>query len=213
MLNKIATLVLASTVISGCSSPQDATDKNFLQAIAKYQDQQDACFNAPGSFPFEIAKNDRTFEKKTAILNELAKAGLLKTEEVQVKQIEFFGTGGQMTEGLRYSATEQAEPFMVVSDRPSLFTGAQFCYGDYKAVAVKSFTEPADMMGQKISRVIYTYQLADAASWAKNSAILQEQIPSLAKDIGSLSTPLERESVLILTNEGWVHEKLFKAGS
>ncbi|WMY11304.1 hypothetical protein [Paraburkholderia phenoliruptrix] len=63
------------------------------------------------------------------------------------------------------------------------------------------------MFGTKISQVNYLYEVDDAPAWAKQPAI-QAAYPSLQHD---LSGAPGDKAVLVATNDGWMHERLFKS--
>lgn len=59
------------------------------------------------------------------------------------------------------------------------------------------------MMGMTVSQVEYTWELKNMPEWAKSKA-MQAQFPQLARDNAEV---LEDKDVVVLMNEGWVHEK------
>lgn len=61
-------------------------------------------------------------------------------------------------------------------------------------------------MGVKLSRVNYVSSVEGVADWAKLPGF-QKAFPKLASEIKPQS---EGQAVLILTNEGWIHEKDFR---
>lgn len=62
------------------------------------------------------------------------------------------------------------------------------------------------MMGMTVSQVEYTWQLKNMPEWAKSKA-MQAQFPQLARDNAEA---LEDKDVVVLMNEGWVHEKAMR---
>ncbi|SMG39430.1 hypothetical protein SAMN06265784_103673 [Paraburkholderia susongensis] len=63
------------------------------------------------------------------------------------------------------------------------------------------------MFGTKISQVNYLYEVDEAPAWAKQPAI-QAAYPSVQRD---LSGAPGDKAVLVATNDGWMHERLFKS--
>ena len=74
-------------------------------------------------------------------------------------------------------------------------------------VEIVSFTEPAEAMGVKVSRVQYTYKLVDIAPWASDP-VLSMQHEWLPERISNPSVAKDDE--LVLTNDGWVHSSVLK---
>jgi hypothetical protein len=84
-----------------------------------------------------------------------------------------------------------------------------FCIGKATVNEIGQFSEPSEMFGQRISRVNYTYEVSNFPEWAKLPEVI-EAIKGLRADIGSATAPIKKLDVLVMTNNGWVHEKLFK---
>ncbi|SAK48793.1 hypothetical protein AWB80_01267 [Caballeronia pedi] len=62
------------------------------------------------------------------------------------------------------------------------------------------------MFGAKISQVNYTYEVDGVPAWTKGSS-LQAQFPNL---VTALAPTAADKAVLVATNDGWMHEMLFK---
>lgn len=60
--------------------------------------------------------------------------------------------------------------------------------------------------GQTVSQDQYAYQLKNMPEWAKSKP-MQEAFSQLARDNADT---LQDEDVVVLMNEGWVHEKAMK---
>jgi hypothetical protein len=63
-------------------------------------------------------------------------------------------------------------------------------------------------MGQKISRVSFSYKVTDIPDWDKSPEVA-ELNRQLKKDVDSELEPLKVTNVFLLTNNGWLHERLF----
>ncbi|MBK0167378.1 hypothetical protein [Klebsiella sp. S69] len=83
-----------------------------------------------------------------------------------------------------------------------------FCFGKATVTEVSNFTEPSDAMGQKISRVSFTYKVSEIPDWAKSPEIMNAD-RQLQKDVSSESEGVKVTNVFLLTNNGWIHERLF----
>ena len=117
------------------------------------------------------------------------------------------GVFGKPEPGFEYSATEAGAKVLVSGAGNNVGRGPGFCMGKYRVSEVTGFTEPADAMGMKISKVIYTYGVEGAPDWVKRPEILKAN-PNVAPD---LDPKASKNAVLILTNDGWVHERVFRA--
>lgn len=204
------TLILALVVCSisaGCADKKDASKSNFKTAIQAFLDTSPGlCFTPPAtSIPFTLqAGPELSFGGGPGMkvrADALVEAGLLKRQDATVK-----GMFGAATAGFEYSTTDLGEKLLVKGAGKNLATSDAFCAGKYKVVEVTNFTAPADTMGLKISQVDYRYVVEGAPPWAKSDA-LSKAFPTAAKDLQS--DPSAR-AVVVLTNEGWLHEKLFK---
>ena len=93
--------------------------------------------------------------------------------------------------------------------KPAASGGTDFCYGDYEALKITGFTEPAEHEGVRVSTVNYSYSVADISDWAKSDFLLKN-FPQVSKDLKSDVEPLSGKATFILTNNAWVHEELFE---
>jgi hypothetical protein len=59
------------------------------------------------------------------------------------------------------------------------------------------------MMGMTLSQVSYKYHLADLPAWAKNAKV-KAAFPDLARNTAE---SLDAKAAVVLTNDGWKHEK------
>lgn len=49
-------------------------------------------------------------------------------------------------------------------------TRGGLCFGKAQFTAIEQFSEPGEMMGQKISRVTYAYKITGLPDWARPEA-------------------------------------------
>lgn len=193
---------LAATVV-GCGSVKDANKGNFAKAIQAYLDTRNGvCADIPAKeYPFSLA-NKGWFSDMKQRADALAEVGLLTRSDTQIKA----SFGNAMEEGSEYQLTELGKKFLVAGGANTMGRHDAFCSGKYEVVEVENFTEPSDAMGTTISRVNYRYKVKDAADWVKSEGLhaayksLKEQTEGEVRD----------KAVLVLTNEGWLHERLFR---
>ena len=211
IVNKLS-IIFAALVLVACSNPQDPTESNFKSAIQEYYSTSKACFNIRADFPYQLAKSDYAYKRYSEILNELVSIGLLESIGSEKEVKSYFGNKTkEMEPAITYSLSKNGKLFAKVPEKRFMsLGGTEFCYGEYEVAEITNFTEPADFMGQKVSKVSFTYRANKIEGWAKSSQLLQDKFSSVAKDIASIANPIDGNAALILTNNGWVHEKLFK---
>jgi hypothetical protein len=202
----IAAVTCGLLALAGCGSKQDANKSNFQSAIQAYLDtKKGVCVMLPAKeVPFTLQKSGgmnfiNEPEKAAALVN----AGLLSAKDTEVKA----AFGNQMVAGIQYSLTDDGKKYLVKGAASNLGNWDAFCGGKYKVKEVENFTQPADMFGTKISQVNFLYEVDDAPAWAKQPA-LQAAYPSVQHDLSG--TPGDK-AVLVATNDGWMHERLFKS--
>lgn len=196
-------LVAISTIalnVAACSSPKVANKSNFSRAIQTYLDTKNGlCAAIPGEgLTFTLVELDMVSDRRGA--DALVEAGLLSKRATEVKHRYL----DKMVPGTEYQTTKKGKKFLVPkgADRYE----AAFCTGRYKVVSVDNFTEPSDMMGAKISRVTFRYTVEDAEDWARSEGVLANYRNFAKQTQGDIS----ESAALILTNDGWLHERMLK---
>ena len=208
---------LLAAILAGisCSDPRAASEANFKTAIQDYYaSAQQACLDFPGGFPKDVMEGSYNFDDQSRLFDELVAVGFLRSEPLQ-KQVRknplaftFPGRKPEMKtiSGKRYSITEEGRA--AAGPSPGAI-GARFCYGSYEVREVTNFTAPAAALGQTISRVSFTFAAADIADWASNSELLRGKFPRLVRDLKSSDEPIKGQAVLVLTENGWIHQAMF----
>jgi hypothetical protein len=139
----------------------------------------------------------------------LVKAGLLSKKDVQVEEKAFLGGPRQVTK-VAYDLSEEGKKYYKQGVSKNMRGEALggLCAGKATVKSIDQFSEPADMMGLKVSRVNYEYTVSDLPAWT-SSPDVQQFVDGLKADAGSQATPVKKVEAVVLTNNGWVHEKLF----
>lgn len=204
---KMRTLAAAVGIVAlltaGCSDPKAANHANFKQAIqAQLDHAYPHCYitqNFPTVIEFDVGRQRQ-------ILAALTKAGLVATADKQVEAMSFGNITRHKTV-TEYSLTDEGRKHYKADAAKSLggATVGGFCFGKAKVTDIDEFTEPADMMGARVSRVRYRYQVSDIPSWATSDDLVGA-IPQLKKDAGAQTEPAQANAVLVLTSTGWQHE-------
>ncbi|CAG9233056.1 Putative secreted protein [Paraburkholderia caribensis] len=207
---KTSTVVTVSLVtlfaLAGCGNKKDANKSNFSEAIQDYLNTtKGVCVSLPRKeAPFALEKKGGFFfnhepEKAAALVS----AGLLTASETEVPGM----FGNQKVAATQYALTDEGKKYLVKGGGGNIVGFDAFCGGKYEVKEVENFTEPADMFGTKISQVNFSLVAVDAPSWSKQSQI-QAAYPDVKQ---GLDDPAQAKAVLVATNEGWMHERLFKS--
>ncbi|BAP45120.1 hypothetical protein NJC40_12815 [Pseudomonas sp. 21LCFQ02] len=209
MHRKIFPLVILATALVGCSDPKKASESNFEKATQAWLDTAyPKCF-LMSAFPTESKEFDIGNSNK--MLHALAGAGVLKEVELSRKEIpaSIFQSARTQVQ-YSYDLTDEGRKYYK-ADAQKLRDGSTapgLCIGKAKVTKIEQFSEPGDMMGQKISRVTYTYRVDDLPKWASDQAVVETN-RELGPMVSSKDTPIKETRAFILTNNGWVHERLF----
>ncbi|EKT4091942.1 TPA: hypothetical protein UMF74_003852 [Stenotrophomonas maltophilia] len=115
-----------------------------------------------------------------------------------------FGTS--MRPAGEYQITDTGKKFLVANAADTVAAQDAFCTGRFAMVGVDTFTEPSDMMGVKLSQVNFRYKVDGADNWAKSEAV-KASYRNFAEQVEG---DIPGKATLVLTNDGWMHERLFK---
>jgi len=203
-MNRMTLTACALAILaSGCSDPKAANEGNFEKAIQAHLDAAyPHCFvtqNFPAVIEFDVGGQRR-------VLAALTKAGMVSTQEKQVEAASFGGVKRYKTV-TEYDLTNNGRKHYN-ADATKNFRGEPlggFCFGKAEVTDIEEFTEPADMMGVRVTRVRYRYEVSGIPAWA-TSADLLDAVPGLKKAHGATKEPDQANAVLILTSNGWQHE-------
>jgi len=207
-MNRYSIVAVAAFVLAGCNGSKDANKSNFQAAIQAYLDTTTgACVPLPDKeMPFKIEQADGFGKDRRLRADALVEAGLLTRKGAEVPQ---FPGSNRLVPGFEYALTEAGRKQLVKGAGGNLANWDGFCAGKYKVVSIANFTDPANLFGSQVSQVNYRYKIEAPAKWAALPAI-QAAFPKLARD---MKDDAADKAVLVLTNDGWVHERLFKAAS
>lgn len=168
----ILTMFLLASLI-GCTDPKAATKGNFKKALDTYFEKQHECVSVNNIFFVSDSKSDA-----------LVEAGLMTKQSQK-------GLWGSTS---KYSVSPEGKKYQ---DEHGMF-----CYGHSEVTEIAQFSEPADLMGQRVSRVSFKYKVVDLAPWAKLEPV-QKAFPEVKKAVLSETAAQESEAVLRLMNDGW----------
>lgn len=201
-------LVLLAT-LAGCSDTKDANEANFQKAAQAYLDTQyPQCF-VVSAFPTKTQDFDISGTNKA--LHALAQVGVVSEKEIartevparlwQPARTDIYYAYDLTDEGRKYY---KADGHTLRSGK----TAGGLCFGKAQVTTIEQFSEPGEMWGQTISHVTYAYKVTGLPGWAGNDSV-KANIAELSKAVASNDTPLRETRAMVLTNHGWVHERLF----
>ena len=207
-IHAIVTIGCLAAVLVACGNPKDANKSNFQKAIQAFLDTKPNAICAPlgsSEIPFTLAKNtfaDADIQRQDA----LAQAGLLIRKDTTIQQKTWIGDTVKTVPGVEYNVTEEGKKYVEPGKSNGLVGQlAQLCFGKVKVTGIGQYTEPADAMGMKISRVQYSQEIQNIPSWA-NDAKVQAAFPAMARELQKK----EAKTELVLTNEGWVDQRAMR---
>lgn len=194
-MRRTSILFLAG-LLAACSSPQDPTEENFTAAIQNYYDQSPVCFKLNVHFPYELNDTKYNSESDKKVFNELEAIGFLNSSKT--------------ANGVTFALTDEGKEKVKRDEFGDIpHNNSTFCYGSYKVVAVSDATKQGEEWGHIFSVVKFKLEMQDVDSWVKESDVLKEEINSIQKNIDDIGSVRKSEAAVILTNNGWVHSKLF----
>ena len=215
-LTKAILLLSGAALLPACGDdPKAANKANFEKALNAHYAQMKQCVKV-GSKPNsdgiiqEFKTDGSVLDKQLPFYNGLVTLGLLESVIYQKDTKSFSGQVTGKAEWVGYKLSEEGESYLrpIGLDSGPFSTGArQLCYGTPQVVEIINFTEPAEMMGVKVSSVQYTYRLIDVAPWATDPAVTN-QFEWLPERISSGS--ITKNDDMVLNNNGWVHYSVFK---
>ncbi|EPY4331822.1 hypothetical protein ACXDJA_005553 [Klebsiella variicola] len=202
-------LCIGTLALTGCDDPKKPSESNFKTAAQQYLDTvYPACY-IKANFPYKT--DGIAFNNLPEILHAMAGKGLLTEQELSRKHIDAsWGSNARDVVVNSYDLTEEGKKYYK-PDAAKTMKGENiggFCFGKATVTEVSNFTEPSDAMGQKISRVSFTYKVSEIPDWAKSPEIMNAD-RQLQKDVSSESEGVKVTNVFLLTNNGWIHERLF----
>jgi hypothetical protein len=202
---KVLAIGSLALLFAACGNPKDANKGNFKKAIQAYLDSQHGlCVQIPEKeFPFVLA-NREFFMSDKGMADALADAGLLSKRDTEIEQKQYFGKS-KMVPATEYQPTDEGKKYSLTKTKEGK-ERREFCTGHYVVSEIDNFTEPSDMVGMTVSQVNYRYKLEDAAGWVKSEPLraAYRNIPE------QTDAEIKSRDMLVLTNEGWIHEVLFK---
>lgn len=185
-------------VMAGCTNPKSINEANLKAAIDEHLEQEGiGCvrvgnrMNGKNHFPHEVKSSIFSHEPK---MIKLSSMGFLTS---RIKRN--YGYRNSRV----YDLTEKGRAYFNEDENA-------FCYGKVRVKEIVHYTKPylnshanSPYTGYTTSMVNYTLKVENLADWAKTEEA-QDAFPFL-RTIVENKKPVEDSEVLILTNNGWVH--------
>jgi hypothetical protein len=134
-------------------------------------------------------------------LEALAQVGIVSKTSFEKPEQTFSGPGKPVSY-TRYSVAPAGDS-VLRKGSDKFLGGSDLCFAKRKITKIESFTEPADLMGRRVSQVTYDYELIDVAPWANDPAI-KKAFPAIGSALASQSA--QQSEGMILTSSGWKQE-------
>ncbi|WP_313202797.1 hypothetical protein [Pseudomonas sp.] len=209
MYRTIAPLALLAT-LAGCSDTHNANEASFRKAAQAYLDTQyPHCFVVT-DFPTKTQDFDVTGTNKA--LHALAAVGIVSEKEIaRVEVPERLWQPARTDIYYAYDLTDEGRKYYKAGARKMLNGQSRggLCFGKAEVTAIEQFSEPGQMRGHTVSDVTYAYKVTGLPDWAANDQV-RANIRDLGNALATHETPAREKRVMVLTNNGWVHERLFE---
>ncbi|EGH9360810.1 hypothetical protein IFG57_003972 [Salmonella enterica] len=200
---------LCTLSLAACNDPKKPSYDNFKNAAQEYLNTMYPACYIKANFPYKT--DGISFNNLPDLFHAMAEKGLLSEKELSRQHVQAsWGSDAHDVVVNLYDLTEEGKKFYK-KDAAKNMRGDSiggFCFGKATVTNVSNFTEPSDAMGQKISRVSFSYKVTDIPAWAMSDEITTFE-KKLQKDVNSDKSDNTMNSVFLLTNKGWIHEKLF----
>ena len=178
--------------LTGCfNDPKEANIENFSKAINAYlvSDKQKLnCFRIGFNFPLEEG-----FMTTKESLDKKVKEGFLEAKTIKVKKRYSFSESlARRTKKLEPTYVDK-KVYDLTSNSKAYYSNGSICIGSPKLDKVVNFSEPGKVGPYTFSKVKYTYNIDNLPKWVS----MENNIKTKSNDF-------------ILTNNGWIHNKLYK---
>jgi hypothetical protein len=192
-------------LLGGCSDPKEVSKDNFAKIIKRSVEKNNFCIAlAVKKWPYTLMVGPDT-AKNQRKLDALVDGGLLKRSAAtrEYKTSDYYGktVSTQNVPVFEYTLSELGEKLSIPAGGFWIGKGTAWCYAHEELVEISNFTEPADLLGRRVSRVKFDIKAGKIKAWAKVASI-QEAFPEVKPNISGAA--MQRHATLVLTNDGWV---------
>lgn len=212
MLRFEKSLVLLSLVlfpvIIGCNDPKSASKENFKKAIQVYHDAHPLIISQVW-LNLPVIEGSAVFKRNEEYLRFFASVGYLEGRDT-VAEFDSIGESEDLFVPHNitvkratkiWQLTEEGRKNYLTQPNPMIGKVSGFKWAEVQVKDVESFTEPADMMGKRVSEATYSITLVNEKPWAsqiKNKQAFKSSFMFLNQ------IDAKRKSTLVLTSDGWI---------
>ena len=208
--NALYVMVLATLLLAGCGSKNDANEKNLSDATNAYLVKKgQLCLGLAAKWPVDLQDSDRgPGSVKGSEMAALKKLGLVSSQETETEVTPLSGARSVKVKVLRYELTDDGKKFYQEKEVPGLIgekeSRGDICFGQQALDTVVRTEGPIAVGDKKEITLYYTYKIENLADWAKSPDV-QNVFPGIVSTInGAGKTTLNQN--LILTDHGWEAE-------
>ena len=190
-------ILMVVPLLVACDDKRTAHAGNFEQALQRYYDGHPECVALP--IDFSLGTPIGADQASRGQADALVRAGLLSAVPSK-RELTASAVGALVS--VQYALTT-AGAQAIRKGADSFLGGMNLCYAQRRITKVTLFTTPAEVLGTKASRVSYSYELRDIATWAKDGA-LQDAFPPIKAAL--VAPSLSDTDGVVLTDAGWQDE-------
>ena len=203
----LCVMVLATFLLVGCGSKNDATEKNLSEATNAYLvTKGQLCLGLASKWPVDLQESDRGQGiVRGSQMAALEKAGLARSHETEIEITPLSGTRPVKAKVLRYELTDDGKKFYQEKEVSGLIgekeSRGDICFGQQALDTVVRTEGPITVADKKEMTLYYTYKIENLADWAKSPDV-QNAFPGILSTLnGAGKTTLNQN--LVLTDHGW----------
>lgn len=130
-----------------------------------------------------------------------------KDAEVTVKRLMFSAGEKQVMPVREYTLKEAGKGVYENKVTKNIFLSSKsfrFCYVNYEVKEIVGFSGPADFLGERVSKVEFTYAVASIADWAYK---LMKSKGGGLKTLNKQLEPVNEKKHLVLMSNGSAYKK------
>lgn len=223
--NAVAFLALAAAVgLAACADPKQPSKGNFAAAIQRGLEtadrhRQSLCLELPGKMAedkasFSIEQPKKHFESGDARYDGVKQLNALipLDEHGLLERVDSEFDGAWKSDYVRstFTFTEKAKPLLNEGKTNSTFNAflgrsnpISLCVGKLELIEVDSYTEPADLMGKRVSEVSARFRYVDLPAWTSQDGVTAYWGGAKRAANGEFVQKI----ALVLTGDGWMVAK------
>ena len=193
--------IVAVMLLCGCSNSKVASDSTISSAVKHYLKEDGALCLGMHQWPVLVEPDDLKMIERfpssiAAQLQVLETAGLVKSENVVVKNMDIVGSNIAKN----YQLTDQGLKFYrdVGQDVSGAVRPADVCFASRSLNQLIKWEPAQNGLGQEVTAT-YSYDVADIADWAKTPAF-----KVAFKNVAAQAfNPTHEQRSVVLMDSGW----------